>query len=895
MHTEPTEIVESCQPNRGQKGGRGEFAGDRSREEFLELLFAHVADGIFLIELDGRVIDVNPAACAMLGYAGEELLGMRPWDFVTSASAEEILKLIRGIERAGPVTVQLTYRRKTGEERTMDLRLTQFGYPGRDLVVAFCRDLTEQKQLEKGLCDISERQRTEEELYRLNAALSQQAARLRQVNQTLLDSEQRLRLAIETGKIGLWVWNSTDVKNSGDWSNRLKEIFGLPSNAEVTHDMFLQCVHPEDRERVDQLVMQALGGANGGEYRAEYRTIRPRDGSEHWVTARGQAFFNSEGKAIRFIGTVMDITERKRDEESSIRLNLELEQRIADRTADLAQINQALQIEIDARKNAEEALKRSEDYLRLVIDTIPGLVWSSLPDGHVEYLNKRWTDYTGLTLEQASGWGWEAAIHPEDLPGLLEYRKSILASGTPGETEARMRRFDGEYRYFLFRDVPLYGDSGNLVKWYGTNTDIEALQSSEKLARGQLEALTNTLTALSKESEPEKFLEHILRAIGWQLGAHSLGVWGMNDKIGRMELVAVFEEDRLQLATEEEIQAARDIGPAPRNHPVWTEFFRSGEHCVFGEIRSDSVRVRLADGPDTSWYDWFAEETANPLLPVMAKRLSALGILNTVCVPMFIGGKVTGLTSIRFQHEQRLCCGEVELARALAQQAMLAIQLMRLSQQSRQAAVIAERNRLAREIHDTLAQGLTGVIVQLEAAEDAQAQNLTKAVTTHIERAGELARESLQEARRSVHALRPLVLAGNNLCAAIKELIGKMTAGTNLRAEFTVQGEAHPLPRKWEENLLRASQEVLTNTLRHARASQFNVHLVFDPQTIRMELRDDGCGFDPAKRYDGFGLLGIRERVEMMGGELTVQSAAEKGTAIFVVVPLVIYPLALRL
>ena len=387
---------------------------------------------------------------------------------------------------------------------------------------------TRQKQLEDRLRSLNEKRLIEEELRRLNVELSQQADHLRQVNQTLLDSEQRLRLAIETGRIGLWVWNSTDLTNVGDWSNRLKEIFGLPLDAEVTHDMFLKCVHPEDRERVNQLVMQALAGANGGEYRAEYRTIHPRDASEHWVTARGQAFFDSEGNALRFIGTVMDITERKRAEESSARLNLELEQRIAERTADLAQINRALQAEIEGRKKTERALKQSEDRLRLAIDTIPGLVWSGLPDGHIDYVNKRWTDYTGLTVEQASGWGWEAAIHPEDLPGLLAYWRSILASGTAGEYEARLRRFDGEYRYFLFCGVPVYDDLGKLVKWYGTNTDIEALRASEHLARGQLEALTETLTALSRESEPEKSLEHVLRTTGCRLNAHSLSVWEMS-------------------------------------------------------------------------------------------------------------------------------------------------------------------------------------------------------------------------------------------------------------------------------------------------------------------------------------------------------------------------------
>ena len=273
------------------------------------------------------------------------------------------------------------------------------------------------------------------------------------------------------------------------------------------------------------------------------------------------------------------------------------------------------------------------------------------------------------------------------------------------------------------------------------------------------------------------------------------------------------------------------------------------------------------------------------------ERVAALGISKSLAIPMLTSGRVAGFIGIRFTKKREFQPEEINLSRALAHQAMLAMQLMRLSRESQQAAVIAERNRMARDIHDTLAQGLTGVIVQLEAAEDAQAQNLAKDAAAHIERASDLARDSLQEARRSVHALRPLVLAGKNLCAAIEELIRKMVTGTNLHAEFTIQGEPQLMPQEWEENLLRVAQEVLTNTLRHARASHFKVHFAFDPQTIRLELRDDGCGFDPAKRYDGFGLLGIKERVESIGGELTVQSAPENGTAILVFLPLMKYPL----
>jgi len=217
---------------------------------------------------------------------------------------------------------------------------------------------------------------------------------------------------------------------------------------------------------------------------------------------------------------------------------------------------------------------------------------------------------------------------------------------------------------------------------------------------------------------------------------------------------------------------------------------------------------------------------------------------------------------------------------------MVAIRLIRLSQQSRQTAVIAERNRMARDIHDTLAQGFTGVIVQLEAAGDATSKGLAKETEEHLRRAGDLARESLKEARRSVRALRPQALDEKNLCQALEDLLRKMTAGTTLLAEFNVQGQPRSLPPEWEENILRICQEVLTNALRHAHASQFKAQLLFVPSAVRLDLCDNGCGFDPAGKHDGFGLTGMRERVEGMGGKITIHSATGKGTAILIVLPL---------
>ncbi len=128
-------------------------------------------------------------------------------------------------------------------------------------------------------------------------------------------------------------------------------------------------------------------------------------------------------------------------------------------------------------------MKPSETQLRIMIDTIPALAWCCFTDGTTEFLNKRWLEYTGLSQEEAAGWGWQRPVHPEDLEKLLRTWQAILGSGEPGEAEARLRRFDGEYRWFLFRAEPFRDERGTVVRWYGTNTDIEELKRAEKELR----------------------------------------------------------------------------------------------------------------------------------------------------------------------------------------------------------------------------------------------------------------------------------------------------------------------------------------------------------------------------------------------------------------------------
>jgi predicted ATPase/signal transduction histidine kinase len=410
----------------------------------------------------------------------------------------------------------------------------------------------------------------------------------------------------------------------------------------------------------------------------------------------------------------------------------------------------------------------------------------------------------------------------------------------------------------------------------------EALRLSEHLARGQLEALQETLVSLERESEPGKFLEHVLCIICRQLGAHSISVWEMNDKVGCVDQAAVFEDGRLLLPSPEQGRATPQLQFETKKHPVWTDFFHTGEHCVYGEIDAEPPGVRVATTPNGPWHDWLGSLVANPNAPKMIERLSAAGIAATLCTPIIFSGKVTGMFSIRFKQKREIRQEEIELTRALSHQAMLAIQLMRLSQQSRQTAVIAERNRMARDIHDTLAQGFTGVIMQLEAAKGAAVRSDYPDTAAHIERASDLARSSLGEARRSVRALRPRCLSDGTLCMALEDLLKRMSNGIDLNAEFHVKGEKRAIPLNWEEGLLRIAQESLTNTIKHANAGNFRATLNIGVEKVELQLADDGRGFDPEAEHEGFGLMGMKERVDQIGGQFVLRSKPGQGTEILI-------------
>lgn len=241
------------------------------------------------------------------------------------------------------------------------------------------------------------------------------------------------------------------------------------------------------------------------------------------------------------------------------------------------------------------------------------------------------------------------------------------------------------------------------------------------------------------------------------------------------------------------------------------------------------------------------------------------------------GGLATIFLRMAVEYEERnedLVRLNADLQRAVAENEALQAELV---SRARDDGVTQERQRLAREIHDTIAQSLAGIVTQLEASVGGERQ----------QRALELAREALREARRSVLDLAPPALEEATLPAALESLARDRGPGAGVQAEVTITGDPVPLHPEVESTVLRVSQESLTNTAKHARASRVGVTLSYAGDEIVLDVRDDGVGFDPRRPVgrSAFGLRGMRQRVERLAGTLTLESSPGSGTAVSVRLP----------
>jgi signal transduction histidine kinase len=257
-------------------------------------------------------------------------------------------------------------------------------------------------------------------------------------------------------------------------------------------------------------------------------------------------------------------------------------------------------------------------------------------------------------------------------------------------------------------------------------------------------------------------------------------------------------------------------------------------------------------------------------------------------VPLVLGEQNLGFVELHFESPVQFTREDLELAQTLANHATLAFQLSRLARRAEQMAVTEERNRLAREIHDTMAQAFAGIVLHAEALGTSMtvSKRRSEKALSQIQR---LARSGLDEARRSVQALRPKALEGGTLSQALEQAANRLAASGRLSCHFRQRGEARSLQPEAQNELFRIAQEALTNVSKHARANLVWISLTFTARQLSLIVRDNGIGFDATaspKPKHTYGLAGMRERAQRIGGQLQIKRPKNGGTSVHVRVPL---------
>ena len=568
----------------------------RDREARLRRLVESNIIGVMFSDERGQVTDANDNLLAMIGYTREELrAGHVRWSDMTPPEYAQADQ--QGMAEALARGACTPYEKEYVRK------------DGSRVPVLIGYALLEGSQTEY-ICfiiDLTEQKRTERERIALARQVESERGRLKNL------------LANVPGVV--WeAWGEPDESEQRiDFvSDHVETMLGYTVEEWLgAPNFWLTIVHEEDRERAAREAREIFDGRRGGT--SQFRWIC-KDGRAVPVEAQSNVICDAEGRPVGMRGVTLDISERKR---------------------------------------AEEALRQSEQQYRYLADAMPQIVWTARPDGYLDYYNQRWFDYTGMTLEQTQGWGWQPALHPEDLEQALRRWSTSVQTGNVYEIEYRLRRAsDGSYRWHLARAVPLRNSEGRIVKWFGTATDIDDQKRAAETSRFMAEAGDTLVSSLDYQTTLAT-LSHLVvpRFADWCL-------------------IDIVEEDRTihrTLAHTDPRKEALGRELTSRYPPDTSiaegpaKVFRTGQPVVYTEIPEGLLAAVARD----------AEHL---------RVLRELGLKSYICVPLLARGRTIGTITLALAESgRRYAAGDLRFVEDLAHRAALAVDNARLYRRMEQA------------------------------------------------------------------------------------------------------------------------------------------------------------------------------------------------------------------
>jgi PAS domain S-box-containing protein len=573
--------------------------------------------------------------------------------------------------------------------------------------------------------------------------------------------EERLRLIIDT--IPTIVWRKLPDGSADFLNKNFREYTGLSLEDGMGWG-WMNAFHPDDR----LMEKWPAAMAAGKPFQTEAR-LRGTDGQYRWFLIRAMPLLDDRGNIVKWYGLTVDI----------------------------------------------EDLKSAEDRVRLIIDTLPTMVWTLQPDGAVDFVNQRWMDYTGLSLEEEIA-NPTGPVHPEDLPRVIEKWLADLAAGEASEDEIRLRRADGEYRWFLVRTAPLRDAQGNVLKWYGVSIDIE----DRKRAEGQSRALIDAIPQQIWSGPPDGILDYCNERWRSYMGLELEELQGA----GWQSMLHPDDRDRVLKAWHESVT---------KGTPYEQEERHRGADGTYRWFLARGMPLRDAEGRIIRWY-----------------------------------GTNTDIED-RKQAEERL--------------RRLSGQLLRLQDE--------ERRRIARDLHDSAGQDLVALATTLSQLHDSIPSSGRK-LRKLASQCQALADQCIREVRTLSYLLHPPMLDEAGLEDAIRHYADGFTERTGIEVDLEISPRLGRMKADSEMALFRVVQESLTNIQRHSGSPQAKIRMERNQGMITVEISDKGSGIPGNLRRQngklsfglGVGIPSMHERVKLIGGQLDIESSSS-GTTVRVTIP----------
>lgn len=717
----------------------------------------------------------------------------------------------------------------------------------------------------------------------------------------LRQSEERLSLALASTASGIWEYYPKTQQAFYDpqWFTMLGyDPYALPPEYQSWADL----LHPDDRAPTEQAIQRYVD--EGRDFTIEFR-LRGRDGRWIWISSSGKIVErDARGSALRIVGTHVDISERTRTRAELERAKQNLERRVEERTRELATLN-ALAAVVSRSLELDEVMTSA---LQATMEA------AAMESGAAFRL-----DEATQTLELMAHRG----LSPRFVPFIARLPLHAALAGRPIDTE--------NLAIWPISEYPA-GELKDRMREEGLELVIAVPVAAKGRLLGSLIIGTRTSRTLASEASA------LFVAIGRQVGlaAENAGLFererAKHDEAerrrtvaeGLREILAVLNSNRPLPETLDLIirQTCRVTGSdaaslVQRESPDGPFTIRSS--CGLSDEYVAAIRLPKGAGgtgralasrapvivPDTAAVGDRSTGASDPWSAEERKALEFTlhhGFSALLSVPLVIHDEDYGGITLYYRTPREFTQEDIQVAVSVADQAALAIENARLRTQAEQAAVFAERSRLARELHDSVTQSLYSITLYAEAvarmlapgaggggaagAGSGAGADAGPGAVEHLRELRATAQEALREMRLLIFQLSPPALEKGSLADALQMRLDAVEARGGLKVDLRVEG-AENLTGRVRQELYQVAQEALNNALKHARAQSVRILLDFRGTATRMDVRDDGCGFEPetADRTGGRGLQGMRERVEGIGGTLRVDSSPGTGTTVRVLVP----------